>query len=125
MATSQDTIDYLLEQLSGTRNVTARKMFGEYCLYLAGKPVALICDDQLFLKDTKAARSAISKPVEHAPYPGATLHLLISADLWEDNDWLANLIRATAAQLPEPKVKKKKKAIARKSSAARTARRKG
>ena len=32
MATSQSTMDFLLDQLSGCGPVTARKMFGEYCL---------------------------------------------------------------------------------------------
>ncbi len=57
MATAQNTIDFLLDQLSGAGEVSAKKMFGEYCLYLAGKPVGLVCDDQLYLKPTKAGKS--------------------------------------------------------------------
>jgi len=107
MATSKSTIDYLLDQLSDAAQVTVRKMFGEYCLYSRGKPVALVCDDQLFLKPTEAGRSFLATVVEGAPYPGAKPHLLITADLWEDRDWLAGLIQATEQALPVPKPKKK------------------
>ncbi len=107
MATSQATMDFLLDQLAGLVNVSAKKMFGEYCLYLAGKPVALVCDDQLYLKPTKAGRGMVQQAIEGAPYPGAKPHLLITADLWEDRDWLSQLIQATNNELPLPKPKKK------------------
>jgi DNA transformation protein and related proteins len=106
MATAQETIDFLLDQLSGTGKATARKMFGEYCLYLAGKPVGLVCDDQLYLKPTAAGKNLIRKVVEGAPYPGAKPHFLITADQWEDADWLCDLVRATARDLPPPKARK-------------------
>jgi DNA transformation protein len=108
MATSKTTMDFLLDQTSELGQVSAKKMFGEYCLYLAGKPVALVCDDQLFLKPTHAGRGMVEQPVEGAPYPGAKPHLLITADQWEDRDWLCRLIQVTADELPEPKPRKKK-----------------
>ena len=48
MASQQSTIDSLLDSLSGAGRVTARKMFGEYCVYLDDKPVALVCVDNAF-----------------------------------------------------------------------------
>jgi len=107
MATSQTTIDFLLDQLSSLGQVSAKKMFGEYCLYLAGKPVALVCDDQLFLKPTSTGRGFISQVIEGSPYPGAKPHLLVTADLWENRDWLSQLIQVTANELPQPKPGKK------------------
>ena len=111
MATSQSTIDFLLDQLSGAGQVSTKKMFGEYCLYLAGKPVAFICDDQMFLKPTNAGRSMISNVTEGYPYPGAKPYLLITADLWEDSEWLGQLIQVTANELPQPKPRKKRLSI--------------
>ena len=67
MATSHTSMDYLLDQLSGTGQVRARKMFGEYCLYFADKPVALVCDDQLFLKSTSAGHCMIQQKVTPIP----------------------------------------------------------
>ena len=111
MATTKNTIDFLLDQLSAAGDVSAKKMFGEYCLYLAGKPVGLVCDDQLYLKPTRAGRCLISELIEGAPYPGAKPHLLISADQWEDREWLCELLRATGRELPLPKPRKAKTRI--------------
>ncbi len=111
MATSESTIDYLLDQLSDLSDVSAKKMFGEYCVYLAGKPVGLVCDEQLYLKPTNAARAMISEITEGSPYPKAKPHILVTADLWEDGEWLAELIQATAGELPVPKPKLKKRKV--------------
>lgn len=111
MATAQNTIDFLLDQLSSLGSASTKKMFGEYCLYLAGKPVGLVCDDQLYLKPTQAGKAHLSCVVEGAPYPGAKPHLLVTPDQWEDAEWLCELIRATEKELPmpKPKVRKPKK----------------
>lgn len=104
-------MDFLLDQLSAAGDVSAKKMFGEYCLYLAGKPVGLVCDDQLYLKPTAAGKGKLGEVVEGSPYPGAKLHLLITPDQWEEREWLCDLVRVTAAELPmpKPKVRKPKK----------------
>jgi len=80
-------------------------MFGEFAIYSMGKVVALVCDDQLFVKPTEAGKRFIGKVTESAPYPGAKPHFLIQGDLWEDGDWLSELIRTTAHALPMPKPK--------------------
>jgi TfoX/Sxy family transcriptional regulator of competence genes len=84
----------------------ARKMFGEYGLYCDGKMVAVIGDDQLFVKQTPGGRVHAGAVAEVSPYPGAKLCLLIPGDRWEDADWLAGLIRVTAAELVVGKKKR-------------------
>lgn len=83
-------------------------MFGEYAIYCGAKVVALVCDDQLFVKPTKAGKKFIGEVEEAPPYKGAKPSYLISGDLWEDADWLSELIKISAAELPAPKPKKKK-----------------
>lgn len=85
-------------------------MFGEYALYSNGKVVALICDNQLFIKPTVAGRSYIGDVVEAPPYPGAKHSFLIQDEI-DDGEWLSQLIRLTEAELPTPKPRKKKKKI--------------
>ena len=108
MSTSQATMDFLLDQLSEAGPVSSRKMFGEYCLYYAGRPVGLVCDEQLFLKPTPEGRALIRELTEGAPFPGARPHFLIPADLWDDRQWLGHLVRETALALPPPKPAKPK-----------------
>ena len=99
MASRQGTVDFLLEQMADAGSVEAKKMFGEYGLYCDGKIVALVCDDQLFLKPTAAGKAMIGDFVEGCPYPGAKPCLLIPGDRWEDREWLARLVKRTAAEL--------------------------
>ncbi len=106
MATDRGTIDFLLDQLAALGEASVRKMFGEYCLYLSGRPVGLVCDDQLYLKPTAAGRAMQREAVEGSPYPGAKPHLLITPDQWEDAEWLCDIVRATARELPPPKPKR-------------------
>lgn len=106
MATDPGTLDFLLDQLGPRRAAfTTRRMFGEYCVYRDGRPVAFVCDDVLFVKDTPAGREAIAAeaPVEFGPpYPGAKLYLRLAPDRWDDGDWLVRVLEATAAALPAP-----------------------
>ena len=104
MATSQSTIDFLLDQLRALRRVRARKMFGEYALYCEEKVVALVCDDQLFVKITPEGKALVGERYrEGTAYPGARPSMLVS-DL-DDDEWLCALVRATAAALPPPRPK--------------------
>ena len=100
MATTQKTVDFILEQIAGAGSVSALKMFGEYAIYCNEKTVALVCDNQLFVKDTAQGRELIEDCVERPPFPGAKPWLYISGELWDDQDWLAKLIRVTAQHAP-------------------------
>lgn len=110
MATDRKTVDYIVEQMAAAGAVTARPMFGEYGLYCDGKMIAIIADEQLFLKPTPGGRALAGDVQEASPYPGAKPCLLIDAERWEDRDGLADLARVTAAELPAPKPKPAKKA---------------
>ena len=52
MATTQQTADFIIEQLKNVGEVYARKMFGEFGLYCDGRVFDFICDDILFVKPT-------------------------------------------------------------------------
>lgn len=52
MATSDDYLTFVLEQLPPLGVVRSRKMFGEYMVYFNEKPVLLVCDNTVFVKKT-------------------------------------------------------------------------
>jgi len=108
MATDPGFADYVVEQAGEAGDVRARRMFGEYALYLGDKVVALLCDDQAFLKPTDGGRALLTRVVEAPPYPGAKPYLLLSEEL-DDRALLAALLQRTAAELPEPKPKRPRK----------------
>ena len=50
MATSQEYIEFVCEQLVSIENVRYKKMFGEYMVYVNDKPVLLVCDNTVYVK---------------------------------------------------------------------------
>jgi TfoX/Sxy family transcriptional regulator of competence genes len=88
MATQQRTIDYLIEQTTSAGTVSAKPMFGEYGVYVDGKMIGSVCDDQLFVKPKALGRVHAESASDAPLYPGAKPHLLIEADRWDDAEWL-------------------------------------
>ena len=70
-ATTQKTVDFLLEQMAGAGDVSARAIFGEFGIYCDGKIVALVCGNELYVKPTAAGRAFIGEVIEAPPYQGA------------------------------------------------------
>jgi len=108
MASDKSFVEFLVDQMGPAGLISQKKMFGEYAIYCDGKVVALVCDNQLFVKPTQSGREHIGDPVEAAPYAGAKPYFLIE-DAFEDREWLSSLIRTTAEELPIPHAKLKRK----------------
>ena len=106
MASDQNFVDFVLEQIKNAGEITAKKMFGEYGIYSDGKLFGLICDNKLFIKPTSSGREFIGNVIEAPPYEGAKSSFLIE-DKIEDSDWLSELIRISVKELPSLKQKKK------------------
>ena len=110
MASDASFVEFIVEQMDNAGEITYKKMFGEYGLYSDGTIMALICNDQLFVKPTEAGRSFIENVIEAPPYPGAKPYFLIE-DQADDREWISNLVRVTVKELAKvkPKTKRRKK----------------
>ena len=106
MASDLEFVEYLCDQIAVAGSIAFKKMFGEYAIYCNEKVVALVCDNQLFVKPTEGGRSLIGRVVEAPPYTGAKPYFLVE-DRLDDRDWIAALVRATEREVPLPKIKKK------------------
>jgi len=106
MASDINFVKFIVDQIGNSGSIRYRKMFGEYAIYCKDKVVALVCNDQLFVKPTKTGRSFIGNVNEVPAYPGAKPSFLIEDQL-EDREWLSELIALTERELPTPKPKKK------------------
>lgn len=106
MASTVDFVEYVKEQIADAGDITYRKMFGEFGVYCDGKIIGLVCDNQFFVKKTKAGEELLNFVEEGKPYPNARPHFLI--DSLSDREFLANFIRASYEELPMQKTKKKK-----------------
>ena len=50
MATTNEYIEYVCEQIKDIGEVRYKKMFGEYMVYINDKPVITVCDNTPFVK---------------------------------------------------------------------------
>jgi DNA transformation protein and related proteins len=71
MPVSDEFLEYVLDQLSGWENVSARKMFGGAGLYRDGKMFGLIADDVAYLKvdDSNRQRFVQAGSSPFKPFP--------------------------------------------------------
>lgn len=113
MATQKSTVDFILQSLKPGR-FSARAMFGEYALYAGDKVVALICDDQLYVKILPASAALEGVCEKDSPYPGAKPHYVVEEGQLARMEELPDILTAIAKSLPakRPKVVKKKPAKA-------------
>lgn len=107
MASDPSFVEHVCDQLRGIPGLAHRKMFGEYALYVHGKVVALVCDNQLFVKRTEAGRQLLESPTEGAPFPGAKPYFMADEHI-DNSELLTALLLATADALPAPKPKKRR-----------------
>ena len=105
MASNSDFVQYIVDQCCGAGEVTVKKMFGDYGIYCDGKIFGLISDNGFYVKPTEAGRMLLRNEDMRPPYEGAKPYFYIE-DV-DDHDYLSALVKATCAELPEPKPKKR------------------
>ena len=104
MATQPSFVEYVAEQAALGARLTAKRMFGEYGLYIDGKVVAFACDDSLFVKPTAATDTLTATLPRRPPYPGAKGYP-VADELLDDSDALRRLLLATFEAVPVGKAK--------------------
>lgn len=109
MASKKATAEFFLEHLGHPDRFSVRSMFGEFALYADGKPVAFICDDQLFVK-IMTESAILENRCERAPaYPGSKDYYLVPEDMITSDRKLPDLLLRISTALPIPKSGKKTK----------------
>lgn len=103
MATDRGYIEYVLEQIADVRDVSVKKMFGEYCIYVGGKPVAFACDNTVFVKILPQTTAILGEDNETGyPYDGAKLNYVLDID---NRDLSVEVLTMLYNILPAPKRK--------------------
>ena len=110
MSTQSGFVEYVAEQAGLGDRLTAKRMFGEYGLYIDGKVVAFACDDSLFVKPAEATAGLCADLPRRPPYPGAKLYP-VADELLDDSERLQTLLLATFAAVGEGKAVRTKKVV--------------
>lgn len=105
MSTSAEYIRFVLEQLEGIEDVTCRKMFGEYLVYVRERPVLLVCDNCTMVKKLPELAELMKDASEGIPYDGAKPHYILDI---ENRELVAEVIGILVEVTP-PKRRKQVK----------------
>ena len=126
MATTkdQDFLDFIVDQLSGLRSISSRRMFGGIGLYQATTFFAIIDEGRLYFVTDDATRSHYTDrgmaPFQYAPGKFIATYYEVPVDVLEDDGVLREWARAAVAaqarrSVQRPKRKRAVTAVRRKS----------
>lgn len=105
MATSNEYIEYVCEQINGVGEIRYKKMFGEFMVYVNDKPVMIVCDNVPFIKKLDCIEEMMKNAETGCPYKGAKEHYILDID---NSDFCKSVIIEVEKVTPIPKSKKKK-----------------
>ena len=94
MASNIDYLNYVLELLRETKNITYKKMMGEYMLYKDDILFGGVYDNRFLIKKTKSLENSGLK--DQIPYPSAKPMLLVD---FEDPDEIKELVELVVKNL--------------------------
>ena len=101
MASSQEYLAFILDQLSDAQDVSYRPMMGEFILYYQNKVIGGIYDDRFLVKPTRSAMDMMPDARMERPYDGAKEMLLV--DDVENREFLCKLLENMVGELPAKK----------------------
>ena len=105
MSTSKEYMQFVLDQLEEFPDVTYRKMFGEYMVYLNDRPVLLVCDNTVFVKRLPELADLMKSAPTGVPYSGSKEHYILDMD---DTERATAVLAVLERVTPLPKPRKKK-----------------
>lgn len=80
MATTNNYIEYVCEQIKDVGEVRYKKMFGEFMVYVNDKPVIIVCDNVPFVKKLECIKDIMQNAQTGYPYNGAKEHYVLDID---------------------------------------------
>lgn len=104
MACSADFIEFVCEVLAPLGDVRARKMMGEYVIYVNGKCVITACDNMAFIKKLPCIAGMMCDAECGCAYEGAKEGYILD---FHDRQKTLRVIETLWDDLPFPKSRKK------------------
>lgn len=105
MATTNEYIEYVCEQINGIGAIRYKKMFGEFMVYVNDKPVIIVCDNNAFVKKLECIEKMMKDAKSGYPYKGAKEHYILDID---NSEFCKSVVSKIEEVTPIPKPKKKK-----------------
>ena len=105
MASTEDYIKFVCEQIRGVGEISYRKMFGEYMIYVNAKPILGVCNNTVYVKMLDVIKEEMEGALTGHPYAGAKDHYILNID---DSEFSKRIVCLIEPVIPIPKPKKKK-----------------
>ena len=99
--------EYVRDCFSEAGEIVIKSMMGGYLVYLNGKLIGDICNNEMFLKRTPTSDKLLADSELRYPYKGSKT-LMYVFNRFEDADLIAELLEGMYAELPERISKKAK-----------------
>ena len=103
MATINEYIEYVCEQIKGVGEVRYKKMFGEYMVYVNEKPVLIVCNSTVYVKQLPEINDLMEGAIVGFPYKGAKEHYILDID---NSELCKKVVIELEKVTPIPKKKK-------------------
>ena len=103
MATTNEYIKYICEQINGVGEIRYKKMFGEFMVYVNDKPVIIVCNNVPFVKKLDCITEKMQNAELGYPYKGAKEHYVLDID---NSEFCKSIITEIEKVTPVPKKKK-------------------
>lgn len=100
MACTQEYVDFVCSQLKGAGIVRAKKMFGDWMIYVDEKPIVLACDNLCYVKMLPEIADLMKDAETGFPYEGAREHYILDI---EHRSEALSVIRTMLPLIPYPK----------------------
>lgn len=104
MSCSNEFIDFIQDVLSDIGDVRAKKMFGDWMIYVDEKPVVLACDDMAYVKKLPEITDLMEEAECGVPYEGAREHYILEM---EQQSHVRDVVQKLVEVIPTPKKKRK------------------
>lgn len=104
MSSTQSYVEFVCESINQIGDVRYRKMFGDYMVYLNDKPIFLICDNTVYIKEIEQLVELKDNFETGVPYDGAKEHYILDIENTELTQTVAVILEKV---IPIPKPKKK------------------
>ena len=105
MASTEEFVEFVCEQVRGTGEIIYKKMFGEYMVYINAKPILLVCNNTVYVKMLDEIKKEMQSESIGEPYKTAKPHYVLNIDNAEFSRKIVSILEPIT-ELPKPKKKK-------------------
>lgn len=109
MATTKDFADFIEGQFHGLEGISLRRMFGEYAIYLNGRVLGFLADNEFLVQNVPSASRLMPDARRRPLFPGSKDFIVF--ENVDNAHFMQQVVSAIEEELPYPKPRNSKKSF--------------